>query len=651
MRNRLILLCVCVNCIWSVNAQHGKLEKLAKKAFRHEDFSTATQYYKELISYNTDNIDYNYHLAICYFNTGYADRSIPYFEFVRSKKITGQYENTGYYLGKAYHLDHKFEKAIQEYESFLKNLGAKSGYDAELSMEITKSIRNCEVGVTLASTPVNCVIRNLYDKINTEADERYPLISPDGKYLYFSGDKGENLDNQTDGKELKNPGDIYFSANINGQYTYPKILAFSLSSPYLDAPVHISPDGNTMYFLSVTPSKAMDIYISEKINQVWIKPREIGAPFNSEGNETGFCMTPDRNMAVFSSDRPGGYGGQDLYIAYRDEKGAWSEAINMGPNINSKYNETAPSIATDGKTIYFSGDGMNSIGGYDLFRTKFVRSVWTQPENLGFPINSAADEKALTMYSDGIRGYFESDRKGGAGQSDLYTLQIIDTSISPAKYLSYYQDDNVFEEVPKKTSPGHKLKEIVYFDFNASSIAQFSEKRLDKIVLLLNTYPDIKLEVQGYTDNKGSDEGNHLVSSRRAKAVYRYLISKGVNSDRIQPVGYATQSPVSTGASELEQAQNRRVEFKVLPAETVIRNNAYLGEYYVVKGSFSSKTNAEKMREQLSRESIRTAILEPDNNNPLYRVVLGKAGSYEEAAKILNSTPEAHKEGVWILSF
>ncbi len=650
MRNRLILLCICINCTLNVYAQHAKLEKQAKKAFRHEDFPAAIEYYKELITQNTDNIDYNYHLAVCYFNIGYADRSIPYFEFVSNKKKAGQYENTDYYLGKAYHLDHKFEKAIQEYESFLKDLSTKSGYDAELALEITKNIRNCEVGITLAANPVNCIIRNLYDKINTTANEYYPLISPDGKYLYFSTNKENDMDH-VDSKDLKDPGDIYFSLNMNGQYTYPKVLSFSLNSTYLDAPVYISPDGNTIYFLTVTPSKALDIYMSEKINQTWVKAREIGAPFNSEGNETGFYMTPDRNTAVFSSDRPGGYGGQDLYIAYRDEKGQWGPATNLGPNINSKYNEIAPSISDDGKTIYFSSDGMNSIGGYDIFKTRFIQSVWTQPENMGFPINSAADEKKLTMYSDGIRGYFESTRKGGAGLEDLYSLQIIDTTISPAKYLSYYQDDNVFEEVLKKAEAGQKLKEVIYFDFNASSIAQFSEKRLDKVVLLLNTYPDMKLEIQGYTDNKGSDEGNHLVSSRRAKAVYRYFLSKGISSDRIRPVGYATESPVSTGTSELEQAQNRRVEFNVLPSSIIIRNSAHLGEYYIVKGSFSSKVNAEKMREKLLQHSIHSTILEPDSNNQFYRVILGKAASYEEASRILSSTPEAHKEGAWILAY
>jgi outer membrane protein OmpA-like peptidoglycan-associated protein len=629
----------------------GKIEKQAKKAFKHEDFEIASKYYEQLVSLEASNIDYNYNLGICYFNTGLPGKSIVYFEYVKSRRTSSEFPNVEYFLGKAYHSEHNFEKALDEYQRFFNNIQAQSKSNKELLQEITKNIRNCEVGKSLMDNKIDCRVQNLFEKINTAGNEQYPLSSSDGKYLYFSTRNPEHESEHIDSKLVNDPGDIFLSTNMNGSFSSPKILDFNLHTNFLDAPVHISQDGNTLYLLTITPENAQDIYFSEKTNQIWMKPRKMGKPFNSAGNETGFTMNKEGNIAVFSSDRAGGYGGQDLYLAYKDENGKWGEAINMGPTINSAFNEETPSILADGNTIYFSCNGMNSIGGYDLFKTRLINNTWSQPENLGFPINTAANENSPTMFADGMKGYFSSNRKGGQGGEDIYSLQIYDNSLSPAKYLSYYANNQFFEEVLKKPVPDKTLNEVIYFDFNAASIAEYSEKTLDRIVLMLNTYPSVKLEIQGYTDNKGTDEANHLVSERRAKAVYRYLLSKGISSNRIKPVGYSTESPVSTGESELEQALNRRVVFKALAEDLVISNNKYLGEYFVVKGTFANQTNAMRMKNQLAAQKLKCSVIEPDATNKFYRVILGGASNYEEAYRILESLPNEHKEGAWILLY
>lgn len=647
----LVIFQVCSAFAQTETTSIGKIDKQAKKAFKHEDYEVATNYYKQLVSLDASNISYNYNLGICYFNTGNPGKSIAYFEYVRTHRSAAEYQNTDYFLGKAYHSEHNFDKALEEYQSFLNSANSQASSNKELIQEITKNIRNCEVGKSLMANKVDCRIQNLYEKINTAGQDQYPLISPDGKYLYFSGKNHEHEDEHADSKNLYDPGDIFISTNMNGSYSIPKVVSFNLHSEFMDAPTHISPDGNTLYYLTITPDKAQDIYYSENINQTWMKPRRMDKPFNSEGNETGFTMNSEGTIAVFSSDRPGGFGGQDLYLVYKDENGRWGAAINMGPEVNSTFNEEAPSILADGKTIYFSCNGMNSIGGYDLFKTKLKGEKWSQPENLGFPINSAADENHPSMYAEGVKGYFSSNRKGGQGGEDIYFMQIYDNNISSAKYLTYYNHNTIFEEVLSKPDTGKILNEVIYFEFNASSIAQYSENSLDRIVLILNSFPSVKLEIQGYTDNKGTDEGNHLVSERRAKAVYRYLISKGISPTRIKPVGHATESPVSTGSSEIEQALNRRVVFKSLPANFQIVNNKHLGEYFVIKGSFSSKSNAEKLMNQLAAKKLQSTVLEPDSNNKFYRVVLGEASNYEEAHRILESLPNEHKEGAWILSY
>ncbi|MFN3404599.1 MAG: OmpA family protein [Cytophagaceae bacterium] len=623
-----------------------KAEKLAKKAFKQEDFKAALDLYKEFLKHDSSNLEANYRLGICYFNTGRKAASIPHFDFVRKNRTQGQYSNAEYYIGKTYHHLHQFDKALEAYNAF----NAQTGSASELQKEIAKNIRNCEVGIALKKHPVKCIIKNAGEQVNTKGQESSPVVTGDGKYLYFSTINASVHHGHHNKDGDLHPGDIHWVKDINGSFTTAFVLSFNTNSQYHDDPVFVTTDNSRLYFITVNPGKANDIYVSEHNGNDWSKPALLPEPFNSTANETGFCLSADGNTAYFSSDRPGGFGGQDLYVVRKNSNGKWGPAINLGPKINSSFSEEAPFLSSDGQTLFFSSDGMNSIGGFDLFKINLKDSVKAEPINLGFPINSAENDRQLRMYAHGYKGYFSSTRDGGVGLDDIYFLQIIDTTMSPAKYISTYVEEKLFEQGMIKPDTGSKLQDKIYFDFNASRIADYSFKRLDHVLLMLNTYPELKLEIQGYTDNKGSEEANHIVSQRRAKSVFAYFVSKGVSPERMRAVGYAAENPLSAGESEIDQAMNRRVEFKVLSPNDKLKSSEYTGKYLIVKGSFSNKANAIKARDKMASTGAKAKLIEPGEGNSLYRLVLAETNDYEEAGRLLEELRKTHGESIWLLS-
>lgn len=624
-----------------------KLEREAKKAYKQEDYAYALPLLIQLHKQDSLNIDLHYQIGVCYFNLNQKQQSIPWFEYVAKNKPDKEYTNIEYYLGKVYHAAHEFAEAIRHYEVFLDKISADNRYEKDFKKEIIRNINNCQTGMQLSQKPLKCIIRNAGDQINTKGDESAPVITKDGKYLYFTT---VNAAKHTTGQGLAGPqGDIHSVKDVNGNFSMPFTLSFHLNSEHHDVPLFITEDNSTIYFLSVTPGRANDIYYSEFKNNDWTAPVPLGEPFNSTANETGFCLSKDGNTAYFSSDRPGGYGGQDIYVVYKKD-GKWGEPINLGPKVNGPDYEEAPVLSADGRTLYFASDGPNSIGGYDLFKATIKNNTVTNVYNLGMPINSAEDEKHISFYAHGMKGYFSSKRDMATDGEEIYFLQIIDTTISPAMYLTRFEPEELFEEEILKPDTGQVLKDVIYFDFNASRVADFSGKRLNKVLLLMNNYPDLKLEVQGYTDQKGSVDANYLVSERRAKSVYSYLVSKGLSPDRLKPVGYGSEHLVSDSEDELEQAKNRRVEFKVLPADYSIQSNVNIGKYFIVKASYNKLIYAELEQNNLKKQGIATTILKAEDKE-IYRLILGETTSYEEAKKLTEEARKKYGPSIWILSY
>lgn len=339
-----------------------------------------------------------------------------------SSKETSAPVDVYYHLGRCYHLDEQFDKAIEHYNLFIQNSRKKS----ELIDKANLGITQCGVAKQMLATPKSATVKNLDIPINTNNPEYSPVISLDGKSLYFTSRRpweDSITEIYRDPQFFQYPEDIYVSIlSDTNEWKAPSRLDFC--DPKInEATIALNIDEKRVYaYQDITGGG--DIYLSDfRKNQFQLlEPFDV-KNVNTQYWETHCTFTPDGNDIYFVSNRPGGYGGRDIYRITKIGD-SWSEPQNLGPEINTKYDEESPFIAIDNKTMYFASNGPNSIGGFDIFVTvRNEDNTWSAPINLGYPINSTGDDLFYTTTVDGLRGYLSSFRKGGKGEKDIYEIE------------------------------------------------------------------------------------------------------------------------------------------------------------------------------------------------------------------------------------
>jgi outer membrane protein OmpA-like peptidoglycan-associated protein/tetratricopeptide (TPR) repeat protein len=287
-------------------------------------------------------------------------------------------------------------------------------------------------------TPVN-----LGDSINTSSSEYYPSITINDSLFVFTR-RGEGIREDF----------VQSTLLPDHHYGRAKIISGSINEEPSKGAINISQDGEWLIFAGNFPDKGFgnfDLYISYSTPQGWSEPINLGPGINTEYWESSPSLSPDKKTLYFSSNRPGGYGGKDLYVSYRGANGKWSKAENMGPLINTNGDELAPFIHADNNTLYFTSDGLPGYGGSDLFMTRRKNATeWNVPENLGYPINTIDNDGSIFIASNGIDAYYASDRADSRGGLDLYRFEL-PPDIRPSKTL--YVQGNVFNIKDKKGIP------------------------------------------------------------------------------------------------------------------------------------------------------------------------------------------------------
>ncbi len=326
-----------------------------------------------------------------------------------------------FYLGKAHHLNYNLEKANFYYEKFTEIAPAKHFLfdDAVLGMQQVKNAKE------ITANPVSFNIQNLGDTINTSYPDYSPVISIDENSIFYTSRRL-----RTDSSNInildRNTGgyyeDIYVSyKDRRGNWQEPELL--NINSDVHTATMNVSPNGQTLYIYR--DDEGGSIYESTLVGETWTSPVKLPAPINSSDWETHLAATADGNTVYFISDRKGGLGGRDIWRSKKLPDGKWGEAYNMGATLNTQYEEDAVFISPDENTLYFSSQGHNSIGGFDVFSTKKdAEGNWGTPKNIGYPINTTDDDVFFVTSADGKRAYFSSFRKGGYGEKDIYLLDL-----------------------------------------------------------------------------------------------------------------------------------------------------------------------------------------------------------------------------------
>lgn len=301
-----------------------------------------------------------------------------------------------------------------------------------------------------------------------------------------------------------------------------------------------------------------DLYrvIRDVKSEAWNKLDNLGESVNDPAWDSQPCLSLDGKELFFASRRNGN---ADLYHCYRDENGRWSEPESLGPVINTKGTEMAPFIHPDGKTLYFSSDTHTGMGGYDLFVSRRnEKGGWSEPVNLGYPINTPGDEINFIVAADGHTALISSIREGGFGGYDIYAFQLKDDDLKP-------ESVNVYDYFVEDLKPGTVMRLVnIQFEFGSAALTQDSDEGINMLAAFLESHPDIHVELAGHTDNVGSETYNVKLSEERAAVVRQALISKGIEEERLSAKGYGSMKPIVPNDTDEHRAMNRRTEMIIV---------------------------------------------------------------------------------------
>ncbi|TAL61137.1 MAG: hypothetical protein EPN85_05630, partial [Bacteroidetes bacterium] len=345
-------------------------------------------------------------------------------------------------LGQAYHLTYRFDEAIAMFDKFSRcvNLG-----DMSMANDIKRRIEMSKTANIYVNSPVKCTITNLGDSINTDKPEYGAVITADESAIYFTS---RRFNSETGGNDNRDIYDKYYEdiwvsyKREDSTWTEAKPLSTHVNSWYNEAVIGISADGQQL--LLYKNDKGGSIYYSKLEGDQWSYSYMLGTDpsditdINSPAFEPSACFSADGNTLFFVSDRPGGFGGTDIYKCVKLPTGRWSKATNLGPTINSKYNEDAPFMHPDGSTMFFSSNGNKSMGGFDIYFTVLGDSGWYPPQNMGYPINTTDDDIFYVMSTDGKRAYFSSLRQEGKGEKDIYMITLPQRMVVPVTLIKGY---------------------------------------------------------------------------------------------------------------------------------------------------------------------------------------------------------------------
>jgi tetratricopeptide (TPR) repeat protein len=385
------------------------------------NYKGAIPLYKKLIKKNPDNYEFTYQLGKCLLKTNGNPKSI--IDLIESAiphlKLDAE---PLFYLGQAYQHDLQLDKAIDNY------IKARLIASKNLAPILERQIETCLHAKELIKYPINVTFNNLESPVNSEFPDYYPITPDDESILIFTSRRPERVGAKPE-MDGYYPSDIYTATPKDGKWIDPKTIGANINSRYDEEAVGISPDGKKLTVYIDHIDSLGNLYLTEpnKNGNGYKKIVRLDAKIN-EGFETTGSMNDAGDVFVFASKRKDGAGEKDIYIIRKLSNGKWAKPQDLGENINTKYNEDFPHLSKDGNTLYFASEGHSSMGGYDLFKSEWNdgQKAWSDPQNLGYPINDTYDNENISFVSDGAYAYVSAIRDGGLGDRDIYKIKFND---------------------------------------------------------------------------------------------------------------------------------------------------------------------------------------------------------------------------------
>ena len=401
-------------------------------------FKEALPFYLKANAFNPNNASLNYKLGQCYLASVEKNKALPHLE--KAIKLNPSIDPAIYYdLGRSYHLELQFDKAIEAFSRFQKS--AMATQDQMIMRDVQLRIKQCYSGKELVKVPVRVFIDNLGPNVNTQFNEYGAVVTADESMMLFTSRRPGSTGDKIDEGINEQFEDIYISyKQADGTWSQASNLPKPINTDNHDSNSGVSADGQK-FIIYLGKDNGGDLYESTLEGTIWSKPEAFNKNINTKYHEPSACYSPDGNALYFVSDKPGGQGDHDIYVSYKDEKGRWGEAVNLGLMINTPFGEEAVFMHPDGKTLYFSSQGHNSMGGYDIFKSVYSETTktWSKPENMGYPVNTPDDDVFFVLSASGKRGYYTSATQSSLGLRDLYVI----TFLGPEKPMILNNEDNL----------------------------------------------------------------------------------------------------------------------------------------------------------------------------------------------------------------
>lgn len=425
-----------------------------------QQYKNALKHLKNAHQFNPNNALTNYYIGRCILFSIHKTKSIPYLEKAKTLNplVAPDIE---FELARAHHLNQDWDAAIKHYKNFEDYLGTIAGKrnKGELEAQIAifdKHIQECESGKTLSKKPIRVFIDNVGGNINSEYREYGPVISADNTLMFFTTRRPGVVGSKeyTEQDKAKDKEEPFFYEDImvthkdeNGKWVPAINIGDPINTKSHEATVSLSPDGQQILYY--TDKNNGQILISTLDGEVWSKPKQMPKQMNTDYHESSAVFSLDKKTIYFVSNKLEGnighgktddYNGDSdhathdiFYCTYNEEKDKWSEPKNIGSHINTIYNERAVFLHPDGKTLFFSSEGHNSIGGLDIFKTVLNEETkeWSSPTNIGYPVNTADDDVFFVLSADGKIGYYASANPKGKGQHDIYQITFLGEEKQP----------------------------------------------------------------------------------------------------------------------------------------------------------------------------------------------------------------------------
>lgn len=426
----LTLVCLAFNPFYSFNKRdyERKFER-AQNLYTNGNYSDALRMYLEIFKNDSTNCNLCYKIGACYLKTEHEQKKALRFLKKAAASVSSAYDAESAkernapvkvykLLADAYHANYEFDAAISFYEKFLKT----PTQERDISKEIKRRIDMCNTGKILFANPIDVKITNLGNHINSPYPDYAPKVTADQHTMIYTSKRPENMGGKTyDGGQYFE--DIYVSVKKDGKWQKGESIGSPVNTVGNEAAVAISTDGQEILIYKDDMGDG-NIYSTQLDGDKWSVPRKLNAHINSKHWEPAACISADGNSIYFVSDRPGGFGGSDIYKSTRTPRGEWGRAVNLGPAINSAFDEHTPFIHPDGVTLYFSSKGHKSMGGFDIFYCRFSseQKSWSEPNNIGYPINTTGDDAFYILSPDKSMAYYSSAAAGGLGEKDNYQI-------------------------------------------------------------------------------------------------------------------------------------------------------------------------------------------------------------------------------------